>query len=157
MNTISEISKIAQWLIRLNADFYQCEQCEALHLSYLQQVEGVKDAKIELLDDILTISLTAEIKQSAIVALLSELSQINQSLLLTKVYLDVNDDSEPEIVFAYSMQIVEKITFNQFSLSLARVEEESLQIISELYNNDLLNNKNLVQEPQYLHTSKAFH
>lgn len=157
MKITPELSIIAQWLNRLNVDFYQCDQCQALHLSYLQKIEGVNDAKIELIDDILVISMNAEIKQSAIVALLSELSQINQSVFFTKVYLDINDNSEPKIVFAYSMHVAERVTFNQFSMSLASVEEESLQIISELYNGDLLNNKACASERQYSHSPQAYH
>ncbi|WP_392559996.1 type III secretion system chaperone family protein [Orbus mooreae] len=155
--SISEMSTIAQWLNRLDVDFYQCEQCSALHLSYLQKIEGVDDAKIELIDDILVISISAEIKQSAIVALLSELSQINQSIFFSKVYLDVNDTNPPKIVFSYSMHFAERVTFNQFSMTLASIEEESLQIISELYNGELLNSKQCTSEGSYLHMPQAFH
>ncbi|WP_392563899.1 YbjN domain-containing protein [Orbus wheelerorum] len=157
MIIISDLSTIAQWLKKLNVEFYQCDNCAALHLSYLQKIEGVHDAKIELIDDILITSIEAEIKSSAIISLLSELSQINKSTFLTKVYLDVNDNNEPKIVFSYAMHVAEGLTFNQFSLSLASLEEEALQVISELYNCDLLNSNNHLSDEVHFQTSNIFH
>lgn len=157
MQTITKLSTVIKWLDRMNVEFYQCDQCSALHLSYLQKIEGVNEAKIELIDDILVISITAVIKQSAITALHSELSQINQSLFFPKVYLDINDTSDPTILFCYSMHLVDRPSFNQFSLTLTSVGEESIQVISELYHSDLLNTKNDITESVYQQTSQVFH
>ncbi|WP_392562632.1 YbjN domain-containing protein [Orbus sturtevantii] len=157
MIIISELSTIAEWLRKLNVEFYQCDNCSALHLSYLQKIEGVHDAKVELIDDILIISIIAEIKASAIITLLGELSQINKSTFLTKVYLEVNDNAEPKMVFSYAMHVAEGLTFNQFSLSLASLEEEALQVISELYNCELLNNKNNLDDKPHFQVTNIFH
>jgi len=157
MIMISELSTIAQWLRKLNVEFYQCDNCSALHLSYLQKIEGVHDAKVELVDDILITSIIAEIKSSAIITLLGELSQINKSTFLSKVYLDVNDNNESKIIFSYAMHVAEGLTFNQFSLSLASLEEEALQVISELYHCDLLINNHHLGDEQHFQTSNIFH
>lgn len=140
----SELLTISQWLKQLNVAFYQCDSCTALHLSYLQNLDGVADAKIELIDNIIVISVIAEIKQSSIIALLAEISQINQSTFFSKAYLDINDNSNAKIIFAYSLHVTEGLTFNQFSMSLASLEEEALQIIGELYSCELLSNSHSV-------------
>ncbi|RKS87695.1 putative sensory transduction regulator [Orbus hercynius] len=138
---MTELSQIAQWLNKMNVDFYQDEDDFTIHLSYLQKIDGIYEAKIELIDDILKVVITAQIKLSAIISLMAELSQINQSIYFTKIYLDIVDDSEPKIIFTYAIHAADDLTFNQFSLSLASVEEEALQVIGELNSCELLNNK----------------
>lgn len=157
MITVPDLTIIANWLKKLNVTYYQCENCTALHLAHLQKFGGIADAKVDLLDDIITISIVSEIKQSAIPALLSELSQINSSTFLAKVYLDVNDSDLPKIIFSYSMHAAEGITFNQFSLSLSSLEEEVLQIVSELESCDLLLNSDSVVSRAMQYSPQTYH
>lgn len=153
----SELLTISEWLKQLNVAFYRCDSCAALHLSYLQQLDGVSDAKIELIDNIIVISIIAEIKPSSIIALLAEISQINQSTFFSKAYLDVSDNSEAKIIFSYSLHVTDGLTFNQFSMSLASLEEEALQIISELYSCELLSNSHSVSSELEQLRSQTFH
>lgn len=140
MLIVPNLVEISQWLDSLNVTYHQFDdENNQLHLSYLQKVNGVFDAKIILLDEMLTITVVAEVKQSAIAILVGELSDINQTALFVKVYLDIKDDQLAKIVFSYSIPVSNGITFDQFSLALARLEEEALQIIADLINCELLN------------------
>lgn len=157
MITLSELSLISEWLKKLNVEFYQCDSCLALHLSYLQKLDGVADAKVELIDNVVMMSVIADIKSSAIMSLMAELSQINLSTFFAKVYLDVKDNSEARIVFSYSLHMTDGLTFNQFSMSLASLEEEALQVIGELHSCDLLSNKHHSSDELHSSVFHTFH
>lgn len=138
MLTIPDLPMITSWLTELSIDSYQCGYCNALHLSHLKKVDHVFDAKVELIDEVIFFVITTEIRASAITSLLTELSQINLSSTFVKVYLEIADDSSPKMVFRHTVDCKEGITRAQFSAFLTCVEDEALQIISELNSYELL-------------------
>lgn len=140
MLIVPNFTIISAWLNKLKVVYHPSEDSNIIELVYLQKVKGISYASITLLDDILTISIYSQIKQVALQILIGEVSQINNSTFLAKVYLELREDESAKLIFCYSMPISEGITFNQFSLSLSRFEEEALQVIAELDHCDLLLN-----------------
>ena len=140
MLIIPDITIISTWLKNLNAIFNLSTERNTIELIYLQKVNGISNADISLIDDIMTISIYSPVKQIALPALFTEISQINSATFLAKVYLELRDNENARIVFSYSISLSEGITFNQFSLCLSRFEEEALQVITELDSCDLLLN-----------------
>lgn len=151
------LEEIASWLDELSIDAYRCENCQALHLSHLQNLRDVYDAKLELVDDVLNFIIITEIKMSAIVPLLAELSQINANLSLVKAYLDIADDNYPKLNFSYALHGGEGILAEQFASMLAIVEDEVLQVISELNSYDLLTYRDSLSDDKTERTDHVLH
>jgi hypothetical protein len=62
------LDTLRQWL----DDWYQlfeCDSCQALHLPHMQNFDGIFDAKIDLVDNVVLFSALAEVKPSALLAL----------------------------------------------------------------------------------------
>ncbi len=72
---------------RTGHHLFECDNCRALHLPHMQNFDGVFDAKVDLVNDILLFTAMAEVKPSALLALSADLSAINASSLTVKAFL----------------------------------------------------------------------
>ncbi len=45
------LDTLRQWLDDLGMSFFECDNCQALHLPHMQNFDGVFDAKIDLIDN----------------------------------------------------------------------------------------------------------
>ncbi|HEK2854137.1 TPA: YbjN domain-containing protein [Proteus mirabilis] len=129
-----DLDQLKSWLDELQIAFYECDSCQALHLPHLQYINGIFDAKI----DVLVFTAIAELKPSAIVPVMANLSQINASSLFIKTFLEISDENLPKLVLSQSLPIAVGLSFNQFDLFLHKAEEQSAEVISEIFNNDFL-------------------
>ncbi len=68
---------------------FECDSCQALHLPHMQNFDGIFDAKIDLVDNVVLFSALAEVKPSALLALSADLSAINASSLTVKAFIDI--------------------------------------------------------------------
>lgn len=149
---------VMSWLDELNIAYYQCENCQALHIPHIQMLNDVYDAKVDLVDDVVYYTIIAEIKPSAILTLIAELSQINAASPLVKVYLDIQDDNYPKLMISHALSCGEGISLSQFALFLLQIEEEALQVISELKNCDfVVNNSTSDSVTNTYINSKIYH
>ena len=133
-----DLDQLKSWLDELQIAFYECDSCQALHLPHLQYINGIFDAKIDVLDDVLVFTAIAELKPSAIVPVMANLSQINASSLFIKTFLEISDENLPKLVLSQSLPIAVGLSFNQFELFLHKAGEQSAEVISEIFNNDFL-------------------
>lgn len=147
LETSLTLEHIAAWLSKLKTDYYQCQDCLGLHIVRIQKSGDVCDAKIELIDDILSYRIVVEIRQTAIATLLAELSVINASSRFLKIFMEMLDDSTPKLVIMHSIACGEGLSFRQFTVFLQQIEEEALQIIGELKQCDMLSNTQLLIYP----------
>ena len=115
---IPDLTILRTWLDQMKLSCFECDSCQALHLPHMQNVDGVFDAKIDILDDMLVFSALAEVRPTAIVPLIANLSQINASSLLVKTFMDIQDSAMPKLVVCYSLPLSAGLTFEQFSLAL---------------------------------------
>lgn len=88
---------------RYGHQFFECDTCQALHIPHMQNFDGVFDAKLDLINDVVLFSALAEVKPSALLALASDLSAINASSLTVKAFLDIQDDNLPKLVVCQSL------------------------------------------------------
>ncbi len=84
---------------------FECDSCQALHLPHMQNFDGIFDAKIDTVDNVVLFSATAEVKPSALLALSADLSAINASSLTVKAFIDIQDDNLPKLVVCQSLSI----------------------------------------------------
>ena len=87
------LDTLRQWLDELGISFFECDSCQALHLPHMQNFEGIFDAKLDLVDNVVLFSALAEVKPSALLPLSADLSAINASSLTVKAFLDIQDDN----------------------------------------------------------------
>lgn len=63
------LDTLRHWLDELGISFFECGSCQALHLPHMQNFDGIFDAKIDLLDNVVLFSALAEVKPSALLPL----------------------------------------------------------------------------------------
>lgn len=135
---VPTLDTLRRWLDDVHVAFFECDTCQALHLPHMQNFEGVYDAKIDLVDNIILFSALAEVKPSALLPLASDLSSINASSLTVKAFLDIQDDNLPKLVVCQSLSASAGITREQFAAFVQQSEEQVSMVILEACANQLL-------------------
>ena len=137
------LDTLRQWLDDLGMSFFECDNCQALHLPHMQNFDGVFDAKIDLIDN--TILFSA-----------ADLSAINASSLTGKAFLDMQDDNLPKLVVCQSLSVMQGVTYEQFAWFVRQSEEQISMVILEANAHQLLlptddEGQNNVTENYFLH------
>lgn len=137
---VPTLDTLRQWLDEVGTAFFECDNCQALHLPHMQNFSGVFDAKLDLVDNVLVFSALAEVKPSALLALACDLSAINASSLTVKAFLDIEDDSLPKLVVCQSITCSVGISHEQFAAFMKQSEEQVSMVILEAAAQQLLFN-----------------
>lgn len=132
------LDTLRHWLDELGINFFECDNCQALHLPHMQNFDGVFDAKVDLVNDVVLFTAMAEVKPSALLALAADLSAINASSLTVKAFLDIQDDNLPKLVVCQSLCVGPAITFEQFAWFMRQSEEQISMVIMEANAHQLL-------------------
>lgn len=135
---VPSLDTLRQWLDEMGMSFFECDTCQALHLPHMQNFDGVFDAKIDLIDNVVLFSALAEVKPSALLALGADLSAINASSLTVKAFLDMQDDNLPKLVVCQSLSAAVGVTFDQFAAFVQQSEEQVSMVILEAFAHQLL-------------------
>ncbi|BBQ84651.1 TPA: YbjN domain-containing protein [Kluyvera ascorbata] len=135
---VPSLDKLRQWLDEMGMSFFECDTCQALHLPHMQNFDGVFDAKIDLIDNVVLFSALAEVKPSALLALGADLSAINASSLTVKAFLDMQDDNLPKLVVCQSLSASVGVSFEQFAAFVQQSEEQVSMVILEASAQQLL-------------------
>ena len=88
----------------------------------MQNFEGIFDAKLDLVDNVVLFSALAEVKPSALLPLSADLSAINASSLTVKAFLDIQDDNLPKLVVCQALTVGVGVTIDQFAWFSARAK-----------------------------------
>ncbi len=154
---VPSLDTLRQWLDEMGMSFFECDTCQALHLPHMQNFDGIFDAKVDLIDNVVLFSALAEVKPSALLALAADLSAINASSLTVKAFLDMQDDNLPKLVVCQSLSAAVGLTFEQFASFMQQSEEQVSMVVLEASAHDLLfkteGEEQLQEEPQnhFLH------
>ncbi|MEY0231848.1 YbjN domain-containing protein [Providencia manganoxydans] len=140
MDTICypDISQLREWLDQLKTSYFECDSCAALHLPHMQNIDGIFDAKLDIINNVLVLSALAELKPTAIITLVANISQINASSLTAKVFLEINNENLPKLIVSQSFSLEAGMTYRQLSHFLQQAEEQISSIVFEIYSNNLL-------------------
>ncbi|WP_368541438.1 YbjN domain-containing protein [Enterobacter soli] len=156
LQVVPTLDTLRQWLDDAGITYFECDSCQALHLPHMQNFDGVFDAKIDLINDVILFSALAEVKPSALLALASDLSAINASSLTVKAFLDIQDDNLPKLVVCQSLFSGAGVSFKQFSWFMRLSEEQISMVMLEasahhlLYGNEE-ESENNDASPNFLH------
>ncbi|MCU6679642.1 YbjN domain-containing protein [Leclercia tamurae] len=137
---VPTLDTLRHWLDNMGVSFFECDTCQALHLPHMQNFDGVFDAKLDLINDVILFSALAEVKPSALLALASDLSAINASSLTVKAFLDIQDDNLPKLVVCQSFYAAVGLTFPQFAAFMQQSEEQISMVMLEASAHHLLYN-----------------
>lgn len=132
------LDTLRHWLDELGISFFECDSCLALHLPHMQNFDGIFDAKLDLVDNVVLFSALAEVKPSALLPLSADLSAINASSLTAKAFLDIQDDNLPKLVVCQALPVGVGITLEQFGWFFRQGEEQISMVILEAAANQLL-------------------
>ena len=132
------LDTLRQWLDELGISFFECDTCPALHLPHMQNFDGVFDAKIDLINDVILFTAMAEVKPSALLPLAADLSAINASSLTVKAFLDIQDDNLPKLVVCQTLSSGAGVTPEQFAWFMRQSEEQISMVILEARAHQLL-------------------
>lgn len=132
------LDTLRQWLDELGINFFECDNCQALHLPHMQNFDGVFDAKIDLLNDVVLFTAMAEVRPTALLALAADLSAINASSLTVKAFIDIQDDNLPKLVVCQSLGAGAGLAFDQFAWFMRQSEEQISMVIMEASAHQLL-------------------
>ncbi|URQ62009.1 YbjN domain-containing protein [Pantoea alhagi] len=137
---VPDLDVLRRWLDQQSITWFECDACQALHLPHMQNFDGVFDAKIDLVDNVILFSALAEVKPTALIPLVGDLSQINAASLTVKAFLDIQDDNLPKLIVCQSLMTNAGITYGQFVHFLRQSEEQISMVIMEAFANNLLIN-----------------
>lgn len=156
LQVVPTLDTLRQWLDDAGITFFECDSCQALHLPHMQNFDGIFDAKVDLINDVILFSALAEVKPSALLALASDLSAINASSLTVKAFLDIQDDNLPKLVVCQSLLSGAGLSFQQFSSFMRLSEEQISMVMMEANAHHLLYSTEDVAEnndasPNFLH------
>ncbi len=135
---VPNLALLRRWLDQLGISFFECTACEALHLPHMQNFDGVFDAKLDLVDNVILLSALAEVKPTTLIPLVADLSLINASSLTVKAFVDIQDDNLPKLILCQSLSIAIGVTLEQFMHFMQQGEEQISMVILEAQANDLL-------------------
>ncbi|EKM5759375.1 YbjN domain-containing protein [Cronobacter turicensis] len=128
---VPTLDTLRRWLDNLGVSFFECDTCQALHLPHMQNFEGVFDAKIDLVDNVVMFSAMAEIKPSALLTVAADLSAINAGSLTLKAFLDIQDDNLPKLVVCQTLLAEVGVTVEQFEAFYRQSEQQTSMVIME--------------------------
>lgn len=135
---VPDLALLRRWLDQSGISFFECDSCQALHLPHMQNFDGVFDAKLDLVGNVILFSALAEVKPTALIPLVADLSQINASSLTIKAFVDIQDDNLPKLIVCQSLSIAVGVTLEQFTHFMQQGEEQISMVILEARANDLL-------------------
>src|SRR5476649_1301784 len=135
---VPDLALLRRWLDQLGISFFECDSCQALHLPHMQNFDGVFDAKLDIVDNVILFSSLAEVKPTALIPIVADLSQINASSLTVKAFVDIQDDNLPKLIVCQALSIAVGVTQSQFRHFIHQAEEQISMLILEARANDLL-------------------
>lgn len=138
LQVVPTLDTLRQWLDDAGITFFECDSCQALHLPHMQNFDGIFDAKIDLINDVILFTAMAEVKPSALLALAADLSAINASSLTVKAFLDIQDDNLPKLVVCQTLSSGAGVTLEQFAWFMRQSEEQISMVILEARAHQLL-------------------
>lgn len=123
--------QLEQWLNRAGISFYLCDQCNGLHVSGLQELEGVADARLFIEPWGILFSTELVIRPVALLPLAADLGRLNIDYPTLKLFLDIVDDAMPQLVAGSMWLTGAGLNEAQFQLFVNTTMEAVRQLADE--------------------------
>jgi hypothetical protein len=130
--------QLEHWLNRAGISFYLCDQCNGLHVSGVQELEGVADARVFIEPWGILFSTELVARPVALFPLAADLGRLNIDYPTLKLFLDIVDDAMPQLVAGAMWLTGAGIDEAQFSLFMNTAMEAVRQLTAECMHLDYL-------------------
>jgi hypothetical protein len=137
-NAAPDQSQLERWLNRAGLSFYLCDQCNGLHVSTLQELEGVADARLFIEPWGILFSTELVVRPVALLSLAADLGRLNIDYPTLKLFLDIVDDAMPQLVAGSMWLTGAGIDEAQFRLFMNTAIEAMRQLATESVHLDYL-------------------
>lgn len=129
---------LERWLREARTDFDICPHCEGLHLMALRDVEGVIDSRLFIERYGLLLTTELEIRPMAVLPLAADVGRLNMDYPTVKVFMDIADDSAPQLVIAGVLPTAVGVSVEQVSTFVELTLEETRQLAAACLQLDYL-------------------
>ncbi|MBA6413140.1 YbjN domain-containing protein [Parahaliea sp. F7430] len=130
--------QLESWLNESNVDFTLCSDCNGLHISALQALEGVVDARLLQEQEGLLFSTGLEVRPMALLPLSADIHRMNIEHPNLKIFLDIVDDATPQLIIASYLAISAGLSREQFSIFVVMTLNSTRQLANECLQMDYL-------------------
>ena len=130
---IPDVPQIETWLRQAGHEFWMCDRCEGLHLSALQQLDGVLDSRLFVEPFGILFSTELDLKLSSVMKLNAELGRLNVSLPTMKLFMDVLDSGGALLVASDVLITTCGINYEQFVDFLAMTVDAKNWLLNECH------------------------
>lgn len=90
-----------RWLSAGYIDHYVCENCHGIHLSELQELEGVLESRLFVEQEGALLTTEIELRPTSLLVLMADLGRLNMNYPSLKVFVDIVDDNLPRLIVAH--------------------------------------------------------
>lgn len=120
------------WLKLLKFDYHLCGQCQGIHITEVQDQEGVIESRLFLETDRLIYTTELDVRQSTLLSLNSEVHKLNGTYANIKLFLDLADSCPSRLVVCDSQWMSAGLTQRQFGKFLRAAIDAKIEIIDLL-------------------------
>ena len=129
---------LERWLKEARIEFELCPHCEGLHLQPLRGLEGVIDCRLFVERYGLLLTTELEVRPMAVLPLSADMGRLNMDYPTLKVFMDIADDSVPQLVMAGVYPSAGGVSQEQFAAFVALTLEETRQLAAACLQLDYL-------------------
>jgi len=130
--------QLENWLDETKVAFEICDECEGLHVSALQALDGAVDSRLLLEHYGLVFTTGLEIRPMALLPLAADIHRLNMEFPTLKIFLDIIDDATPQLVIAGFLPTSAGLTRDQFAAFVVMTMEGTRQLAGECLRMDYL-------------------
>ncbi|TKB48910.1 YbjN domain-containing protein [Ferrimonas sediminicola] len=126
---------IHRWLEAMQMEFYLCGACDGFHLTKMQELPGVFDSKLELIEEqgLLQFSTSMELRPATLFKLHSELGELNNRHNELKIFIELMDDTLPKLVITTHVRTAAGLSEAQFADFVGYHSEVKIQLLRWLH------------------------
>ena len=121
-----------RWLSAGYIEHYVCENCHGIHLSELQELEGVLESRLFVEQEGALLTSEIEIRPTALLVLVADLGRLNMNYPNLKVFVDIVDDNLPRLIVADYMHTQAGIDQGQFTWIVQQTVIATQQLLFEI-------------------------
>ena len=135
---IPDLPLLQQWLTDSRISFEESAVGEGLHLPALRNVEGIIDSRIFVEGYGLLLTTELEVRPMAILPLSADMGRLNMDFPTLKVFLDVVDDTAPQLVAAGVLPTSAGLRPQQVASFIELTQEETRTLAAQCLQLDYL-------------------
>ena len=128
---VPDSNQVKRWLNEGSTTNYICEHCDGLHLSELQQMDGVLDSRIFVESDHLILTTELELRPTSLLPLTIEMGRLNMAFPHSKIFVEVTDKALPKLIIMDTLHTRAGVSFSQFRHFLLTTMESSRQLVTD--------------------------